>query len=158
MDLTGFGSIADLLKVGIEKIWPDPADKAKAQAALLEAQNAGLFKQMDQDFQLALEQIKTNAIEAASPSMFVAGWRPAVGWVGAVSLGMVYIPKALTLCSVWVYQAIVIIHNWDGHGQLALPAYPDLGITDLLGLLGALLGIGTMRTIEKTKGVLGTGH
>lgn len=95
-----------------------------------------------------LGQVETNKIEAASSSMFVAGWRPAVGWVCATALGMVYIPKALVMTGIWTYQALAVI---DGGGTL--PPYPDLGVTDLLGLLGALLGFGGLRTAEKFKDV-----
>jgi len=101
-----------------------------------------------------LGQIEVNKIEAASNSMFVAGWRPAVGWVCATALGVVYIPKALVMTAIWTYQALVVVGAWNGGGAApALPMYPDLGVTDLLGLLGALLGFGGLRSLEKIRDV-----
>ncbi len=106
------------------------------------------------DAQLMQGQVEINKIEAASPDRYVAGWRPFIGWVGGVALGMVYIPKALVLTGVWTYQAVVIVSQWSGTAPPPmLPAYPDLGVTDLLGLLGSLLGFGVMRSYDKTKGV-----
>ena len=99
-DIFGGGQVADLIKEGLKIAFPDPAKRAEAEAALLNAQNAGAFKQMDQDFQVQMEQIKTNAIEAASPSFWVSGWRPGAGWVGVVSLSLIYIPKAIVLTTV----------------------------------------------------------
>lgn len=102
------------------------------------------------DASLMLGQNETNKVEAAHPSWWVAGWRPYVGWVAGTSLGMVYIPKALVLTGIWTYQAVVIIQQWNGAAPPpVLPVYLDLGVTDLLGLLGAMLGFGAMRSFDK---------
>jgi hypothetical protein len=106
------------------------------------------------DTALMMGQVETNKTEAAHPSRFVAGWRPFIGWVGGVSLGMVYIPKALVLTLAWAYQAWVVMSAWNGTGPVpVLPPYPDLGVTDLLGLLGSMLGFGVLRSYDKTKEV-----
>ena len=71
---------------------------------------------------------------------------------------MVYIPKALVLTLIWAYQAIVIVHGWPGTGAPpTLPIYPDLGVTDLLGLMGSLLGLAGMRSFDKMQGT-SNGH
>ena len=78
-------------------------------------------------------QIEVNKVEAASSSVFVAGWRPFVGWVGGVGLAMQSIVLPLAA------QFTGRMYNMD---------------TELLVLtLGSMLGIGGMRTYEKTKGV-----
>jgi hypothetical protein len=100
-----------------------------------------------------LAQMEVNKVEAAHPSMFVAGWRPAVGWVATTALAVAYIPKALVLTGMWTYQAWSILNAWKaGQPIPPLPAYPDLGITDLIGLLGAILGIGGLRSLDKRAG------
>jgi hypothetical protein len=111
---------------------------------LEQLKQSGELQQMAAEVGLLQGQIDINKVEAANPSLFVAGWRPAIGWVGALSLACIYIPKALLLTGVWVYLSVKA-------GAL-LPA-PDLGVSDLLGLLGSILGIGTMRTMEKKAGV-----
>jgi hypothetical protein len=106
------------------------------------------------DQQLLTGQQEINKVEAAHASVFVAGWRPAVGWVCAGSLALYYIPKALALTSMWVYAAGRVIWAWNGQGDMpALPVYPDFGIADILGLTASLLGTASLRTVEKVKDV-----
>lgn len=105
------------------------------------------------DTQLMLGQQDINKAEAQSASLFVAGWRPAVGWVCALALGLIYIPRALVMASLWAYQAWVIVAGWNGAGAMpALPPYPDLGVADLIGLLLAMLGMAGLRTKETLEG------
>ena len=102
------------------------------------------------ELQLLLGQQATNQEEAKNTNWFVAGWRPMAGWVGVISLALVYWPKAIALSILWCIQAYHAIKL-----GLVIPPYPDLGLTDILGLLGSLLGIGGMRSIEKIKGAEG---
>ena len=126
--------VLPLLALGeklLDKFFTTPEEKAAAQLELLKLEQDGELKNI-------LGQLEVNAREAAHPSMFVAGWRPAVGWICALGLG---------------YQTI--LHNligWLSHiyGWTPPPA-PD---TDtLLYILGAMLGIGALRTYEKKSGV-----
>lgn len=130
---SGIGSVADLIKDGIDKIWPDPAQKAAAQAALLTAQQAGVFKEMDQQLQLALEQIKANAVEAAQPGMH---FRDGAGWV------CVFAFAVMTLKPLIEWGGILIGH------PVTLPAMDTNASTDMLG---ALLGLGTMHVYQQVK-------
>ena len=80
-----------------------------------------------------LAQIEVNKVEAASGSVFVAGWRPFVGWVCGVGLA----------AQVALFPLLDRIFNW----KMAFD-------TELLVLtLGGMLGIGGMRTYEKVRGV-----
>ncbi len=123
-------------------------DKVAAQKAKDEFAAIG----QGQDFQLAMQQIALNAVEAQSPSLFKSGWRPAVGWIGVTALGLSYVPKALALTAFWCYSAYLTYAS-PGTVVAALPAFPDLGVGDVLALLAAILGVGTLRTVEKVKGV-----
>lgn len=80
---------------------------------------------------------------------FVSGARPAIIWVCAVALACAYIPKCLVMSLMWTYQSYVLIGHWSGQGQLPLPAYPDLGVTDLIGLVGSILGMSALRSVDK---------
>lgn len=147
---TAVGSIDKVLS----RFFPNKDDKQKA---MLEIQ-AELTKQEGelQEKVLALQaaQIEVNKVEAANPSLFVSGWRPGAGWVCTVSLAALYIPKALVLTGVWLYQCYLIFHAWNGVGAMpAVPLFPDLGVSDLIGLLGSMLGLAGVRTFEKVKGV-----
>lgn len=81
-----------------------------------------------------LAQVEMNKIEAQHRSVFVAGWRPFVGWV----------------CGLGVLN-LVLINPWiQWLTERAGPALPQNTIMQLtLGMLGLL---GTMRTVEKLKG------
>lgn len=137
LDLVGIGKAAESVKGILGMFFADKTEEEKARIAAA--------------FAVIQSQNDINRVEAASPSFWVSGWRPGVGWVCVASLGMVYIPKALVLTAIWTYQSYVVISAWNGTGQVTLPVYPDLGVTDLLGLLGSILGIGAFRTAEKLK-------
>lgn len=78
-------------------------------------------------------QVELNKIEASHRSIFVAGWRPAIGWVCALGLSFPFLLNP--------------IFQWYT-GE----AGPDLPIESLLELVVAMLGMGALRTIEKLQG------
>jgi hypothetical protein len=77
-------------------------------------------------------------VEAANPSLFVAGARPAAMWVGVVTLA--YSGIGISFLS-WIALAC------------GLPALPIVDPTATNAILMGLLGLGGMRTVEKVKGV-----
>lgn len=121
----------------IDRVLPDPQAKAAAQYKVLELQQAGEFKQIETDLQLALGQIEVNKIEASAPDLFRGGWRPAVGWSCVIGLLYTYLGQPLL--------------SWAS-GIWNVPAPPSLDLGDLLILLGGMLGLGGMRTMERLKG------
>lgn len=86
-----------------------------------------------------LAQVELNKMEAQHQSVFVAGWRPAVGWVCAVSLGTYFIPMHTLAAVLWVRMC------WNAQ---ALVAYP-IGTDALMELVFALLGMGVIRQVDK---------
>ena len=115
----------DLATVAINKIWPD---KSAAEAAQLAAAVAIVQGQLD-----------TNKAEAASPSAFTSGWRPAIGWVCAAALAFQYVGRPLL-----AWGGIV-----SGHQFPPLPGIDD----NLWQLMLGMLGLGGLRSFEKVKGV-----
>ena len=131
MALDPITAISDLIKTGLEKWIPDA--NAREQAAMQIA--AQVHAQ-------TMAQIDVNKVEAASSSLFVAGWRPFCGWVcgGAYAYNFVLQPFL-----------VFAVTTFGVHIDMAqLPAM-DMG--ELGGLLFGMLGIGGMRTFEKVKGV-----
>lgn len=122
----------------IDKIIPDPQAKAAAQLEAMKLAQAGEFKEIDAQLQRDIAQIEVNKLEAQSPDLFRGGWRPAVGWVCVIGLLYTYLGRPLLA--------------WAS-GIWAVPAPPALDLGDLLILLGGMLGLGTLRTAEKVKGV-----
>ena len=101
-------------------------------------QQQGQFKEMDMVVALAQQQTEVNKVEAASPSLFIGGWRPAVGWVCVMGLGYNFIGFPMMV--------------WASHYyNIAPPPNADMGT--LITMLGGMLGLGSLRTAEKIKGV-----
>lgn len=126
----------DFLNIGmtiINKIIPDPAQKAQAQLALFQAQQQGQLAQMDEDVKLALAQIDVDKTEAQM-SGFKGGWRPLCGYVCVTGLAYQFLLQPLLA---WASG----IHGW------MVP--PVLDMSTLMTLLGGMLGLGGMRTYEK---------
>lgn len=94
----------------------------------------------DQGIQLQLAQVGVDTEEAKSQNWFVAGWRPFVGWIGGIGLAYASVIEPVAR-----FVAEVMFHY-----QGAFPAI-DTSIT--LQVLSGLLGLGTLRTIEKYHGV-----
>jgi len=112
----------------INKFIPDPAEKIKAEEALRSA-----LAEWDKG------QLQVNAAEAASGSVFVGGWRPAIGWACALALWFQYVATPLIL---WVAEL----------AGYKLPVPPVLDAV-LWELMFGMLGMGGLRTYEKIKGV-----
>lgn len=141
------GPLADLIKTVLNRILPlDPEKAAEAQLELLKLTQSGELAELAAATDLAKGQLAVNAAEATSTNLFVSGWRPAVGWTAAISLFTYYVPYCLVATYVWAHQVWI-------SGQLV--SRPDLGITDLLGLVAGMLGMAGMRTFEKIRGVEG---
>ncbi|MEN8723844.1 MAG: 3TM-type holin [Alphaproteobacteria bacterium] len=89
-----------------------------------------------------LLQAMITKIEAQHRSFLVAGWRPFIGWVCGLSLAMFYLPQFAVATVLWVEQV-----NASG----TLVPYPVSAEQIWEGVL-ALLGLGSLRTIEKLAG------
>lgn len=144
-DVFGAGGVSSLLSNVIDKIWPDPAKAAEAKAALIQAEQAGQLEHMKQEFQLQVEQIKVNAVEAASGKTFVAGWRPFCGWVCGCALAYATILQP--------FASFVARTFFNYSGQ-----FPVLDTTLTMQALFGMLGLGIYRSAEKIKSAQGTGH
>ena len=110
----------------------DLAQKLKASANSEEFQG---------NIALQMGQIAINKIEAGSKSFFVAGWRPAVGWICATGVGIKFI--------------ILPVFSWAAVVLFDFPAedLPQFSIAELMTLLTGMLGFGYLRSKDKEKGV-----
>jgi hypothetical protein len=117
----------------LDKFIPDADEKAK-----LAHEIATMAEK--QAHELALAQIEVNKAEAASGSVFKGGWRPFIGWVCGIAFLYHFVLQPLLLFAIAV-------------AGVQLPALPEFDMGTLLTVLGGLLGLGSLRTFEKTKGV-----
>ena len=83
-----------------------------------------------------LAQLDVNKTEAAHKSLFVSGWRPFIGWVCGVSMGFNFIGLPLLTA----FDVVV----------------SPLDLATMMPVLMGMLGLGGLRTFEKTKGVART--
>ena len=93
-----------------------------------------------------MAQIEVNKTEAQHSSVFVAGWRPAIGWIGAAAMAYQFLLYPLMLWG-WTYL--------QGMGWIPkeLTPPPVLDADQLWVILSGILGIAGMRSFEKSKGV-----
>ncbi|AMP00152.1 hypothetical protein CAter10_2506 [Collimonas arenae] len=130
--------LAPAISEVFKRLWPDPAQQAQAQLAFQTLQQNGDLAYLDADLKTRLAQIAVDNTEAQSESLFKSGWRPFMGWTcgGAFAWNFVAGP-ALT----WALAAA-------GH-----PVHlPLADLSQMMPVVLGLLGLGTLRTIEKVKG------
>jgi hypothetical protein len=127
----GIPIIGDLINGVKDLISEVVVDKDKRDQVNLELRRLEDQAEARLDAQMTA-QVEVNKIEAASGSVFVAGWRPAIGWVGASALFYSYIVSPFI--GIWTK---VPPYDFDG----------------LIYIVTAMLGIGGMRSYEKVKGV-----
>lgn len=98
------------------------------------------------DAELVAGQQRINETEARHASVFVSGWRPAVGWTSVAALAYQFVLyPLLTWAWAWMQSA--------GWVDAALQPPPLLDVEALMVLLAGMLGIAGARTVEKIKGV-----
>ena len=90
--------------------------------------------------ELAKGQLDINKAEASHKSIFVSGWRPFVGWTCGVALCYHFILAPLILFGV-------------GISGYTVPPLPEFDMGSLMTVLMGMLGLGGLRTFEKTKGL-----
>lgn len=123
-------AVTSLLGEVLEGLSGDRRARAEQALKLLEAARAE-----------AEGQLQVNQAEAAHRSVFVAGWRPFLGWIGGLGVAYAFLlhPAA---------QALFTVYRPD-----LLPLLPVFPMDHLLELLFGMLGLGGLRTFEKVRGV-----
>ena len=82
------------------------------------------------------KQIEVNKVEASSIHLYVAGWRPTVGYVCAIALAYQFFIRS-------IINYLILIFNPE------FPIPPQIDITQLISILVAMLGMGALRTYDK---------
>lgn len=124
----------------INKLIPDKEKQLELQLEMLKLQQSSDFKAIDAALQESQMQADINKQEAAHASIWVAGWRPFIGWVCGSGLALQFIIFPLVF---WIGQLVGV--------SILMPTLP---FEMIMTMLGGMLGIGTMHTFEKVKGVV----
>lgn len=125
--------IDSLLSIGtkiIDRVIPDKTAAAQAQTELIKMQVSGELEQL-------AGQLEVNKVEAAHQSLFVAGWRPFIGWVCGAALAYQFVIRPIVT---WAVPSM-------GYTIAEMPGLDD----NLWELLTGMLGLGGLRTYEKVK-------
>lgn len=127
MAAAGVAAVLAAAEILIDRLVPD---KNKAEEAKHELRTTAESNKQE----LNLAQIAVNKVEAASQFLFVAGWRPFIGWVCGFALANNY----LVVPYVSAFSSATV---------------PPIDMTQLVGLLTTLLGMAGYRAWERSKGV-----
>ncbi|MDX1408409.1 MAG: 3TM-type holin [Saprospiraceae bacterium] len=120
----------------LDKFIPDADERAK-----LAHEIATLAER--QAHEIALAQIEVNKQDAKG-NWFQSSWRPLVGWVCAVAFAYHFVLQPFLVF-------LILAMGWQ------MPQLPDFDMTALLTVLGGMLGLGSLRTFERIKGVIPKG-
>lgn len=129
MDIAGIGTTATALKDILGMFFPDKTQEERDKMAAIMA--------------MVQQQTDTNKTEASSPSVFVAGWRPFVGWVCGSGFGVQFVIGPLV-----EWMAALFGHPVK---------FPQMDLGTMMPMLLGMLGLGGMRSYEKVQGV-NSGH
>ena len=125
-----FGAVSEVIQM--DKFWDLFKGKERLKLEFLQEVEK-------RSHEINLKQIEVNISESKHRSIWVAGWRPAIGWVGALALFYNFVARD------FICYAMRVL----GSGA-ELP--PDLEIGQLIAILTGMLGFGVARTVEKLKG------
>jgi hypothetical protein len=123
----------------IDRILPDKAANDAAKANLLQMQLKG-------ELDASVAQVQVDLEEAKSQSIFVAGWRPFVGWACGFAFAYAYIVQP------FIQVLLVAFHSTFDATKL-----PTANLSEMMPVLLGMLGLAAARTVEKVQGI-SAGH
>lgn len=119
----------------LDRIIPDPEAREKAKQELARAENQQALAMLKAALEADSSQHRINEAEAGHASLFVAGWRPFIGWVCGVAFAYHFVMQPML---------VFIIANAGKE-----PVLPQFNMDELSTVLMGLLGLGGLRTLEK---------
>ena len=129
--------IAPITRI-IDKLIPDPQAAAQAKIKLFELEQKGDLAELGAMVEMNKGQMDINKQEATHKSLFVAGWRPFIGWVCGIALFWQFVGMPVTMFALSLAEVAIDL--------------PKIQTDDLFELVLAMLGMGGLRTYEKLKG------
>ena len=129
---TILGPIVEIVNVLVDRLVPNKNKAQEIKDKITELQANGELDRI-------AGQLDINKTEAQSSSVFVAGWRPFIGWICGIALLYQYLARPI----------IVYVSGIRGIDPSIIPPGLD---SSLWELMFGMLGLGTLRTLEKVKG------
>jgi len=125
MSITGLAEVSELANSVIGRIWPDKTEAEKQQLAAAVMVIQG--------------QLDINKEEAKSPSLFVSGWRPALGWICGLACAWNWVGLPIAKLGLALYGVTIELSPAD--------------VSEMMPILLGMLGLTGFRSLEKIKGV-----
>lgn len=129
----------------INRFFPDKNKRAEEMRKLEELRQKGDLAELNAHVQLMMGQLTVNAEEAKHKSVFVAGWRPFIGWVGGGAMAWQFIFYPILL---WIWT----MGQAFGWIPAEVSPPPVLETGALFSIVTGMLGIGAMRSYDKRGG------
>lgn len=129
-----------LISKGLDLLFPDKSEADKHKARLAELAMSGELEVLRTEGKLLEAQIQVNMQEAQHGDVFIAGWRPFIGWVCGSAFAWNFLLRDFT----------VILAQAMG-AELDVP--PALDLSEMMPVLLGMLGLAGFRTTEKLRGV-----
>lgn len=129
------GTLFEAGKWAIDRLFPNPEDKAKNILELERLKQTGDLAELDAYVKGLQGQLGINAKEAEHKSIFVAGWRPFVGWVCGIGLAYISILEP-------IMRFAAAMNGYTGE-------FPVIDTTLTMQVLLGMLGIGALRSMDK---------
>lgn len=146
IDPVTFSALAGVAKGLISRVWPDPVQQAEQLNKLAEIEQRGDLAELQAHVDLTTKQLEINLAEAKHSSIFVAGWRPFIGWTGGGAMFYQFIVYPLLT---WVWK-IAQAFGWI---SMEIDPPPVLETGALFSIVTGMLGVGAMRSHDKKHGV-----
>jgi hypothetical protein len=124
--------ILDVVGKVVERVIPDPQAKMDLQFKLAQIADQEAARAHDEE----MGQIGTNTEEAKNGNLFVAGWRPFIGWVGGIALAYSFVLEPV---SSWTAQ---VLFHYTG-------SFPTLDTGQLMDLVMGMLGFGGLTNLRE---------
>lgn len=137
-------SVAEIARTITERLIPDPAKRAEAEAAIAAAlanRDAAMLQAVTSS---DAAQNAINLAEAQGNDRYSSRWRPSIGWIGALALGYQFLFAPF---ATWLGGLLGTMFGFT------FPVPPMLPTGDLMPLIYALLGLTASRTVERINGV-----
>lgn len=142
LDISGLGSIFGFAEKVIDRVIPDPEKRDEARFRLVELAEKGDLEELKADLEVIKTlsevdkgQVEINKLDAQSERFFQWGARPAALWMCVIGLGYTFLIQPI---GSWI---MLNLRQW---GEL-----PHLNTEVLLFMASGLLGLGTLRTVDK---------
>ena len=124
----------------VDKLFTSDEERLAAKIELQKAEMIFQTREMELRQQQNLGQLDLNKVEAGNANVFVSGWRPFIGWVCGFALAYGFILEPI------LRFLAKVLFGYEGE-------FPVIELAELNSILLGMLGLGSLRTFEKVKGV-----